>query len=133
MFISHGYNLEYCGCWRLYSYDPHSCLAYLLKTPIMLAATYFLVIVGSGTFAATIRYRHQILFKKAILFTIPSVIGIFGVRSYIVPHLSGSLRVLSIDKALVILLLTFMLLADYFMIKDSIVSINTKVKPSFNS
>lgn len=94
-------------------------LVYLLKSPILLATSYSLVVVGSTALIATLLYRHHILFKNALLFLIPSISGVFTARHFMIlalPHTIGSL---SIDKALVILLLVFMGVAGYFMIKDS--------------
>lgn len=93
-------------------------LVYLFKIPMIIATTYSLVIVGSSAFIATIRYRHIILFKKAIIFTIPSIIGIFCARSYLIPNLPEFLWGLPINQVLMLLLLVFMALAGYFMIKD---------------
>jgi uncharacterized membrane protein YfcA len=94
-------------------------LVYLLDVPIILATSYSLVVVGSTAFIATLRYRHHILFKKAILCLIPSVLGVFTARHFMIPALPHTIGSLSIDKALVILLLIFMSAAGYFMIKDS--------------
>ena len=94
-------------------------LVYLLSIPILLATSYSLVVVGFTAFLAAIRYRHHILFKKAIHFLIPSVLGVFGARHFIIPNLPHTLGTLSIDKALVILLLIFIGVAGYFMIKNS--------------
>jgi len=66
-----------------------------------------------------LRYRHHILFKKAIVFLIPSVLGVFTARHFIIPALPHTIGSLPIDKVLVILLLIFMSDAGYFMIKDS--------------
>jgi uncharacterized membrane protein YfcA len=94
-------------------------LVYLLKVPIILATSYSLVVVGSTAFMGLLRYRHHILFRKAIVFLIPSVLGIFAARHFIVPALPHTLGHIPIDKALVILLLIFMSSASYFMIKNS--------------
>jgi len=94
-------------------------LVYLLDVPIILATSYSLVVVGSTAFMGLLRYRHHILFKKAILFLIPSVLGVFTARHFMIPALPHTIGSLSIDKALVILLLIFMSAAGYFMIKDS--------------
>jgi uncharacterized membrane protein YfcA len=94
-------------------------LVYLLKSPILLATSYSLVVVGSTALIATLRYRHHILFKNALLFLIPSISGVFTARHFMIPALPHTIGSLSIDKALVILLLIFMSAAGYFMIKDS--------------
>lgn len=50
-------------------------LVYLRNVPIILATSYSLVVVGSTAFMGLLRYRHHILFKKAIVFLLPSVLG----------------------------------------------------------
>lgn len=94
-------------------------LVYLLNVPIILATSYSLVVVGSTAFMATFRYRHHILFKKSILFLIPSVLGVFTARHFMIPALPNTIVSLPIDKALVVLLLIFMSAAGYLMIKNS--------------
>ncbi|RUP37326.1 MAG: sulfite exporter TauE/SafE family protein, partial [Acinetobacter sp.] len=94
-------------------------LVYLLNVPIILATSYSLVVVGSTAFMGLLRYRHHILFKKAIVFLVPSVLGVFTARHFMIPALPHTIGSLPIDKALVILLLIFMSAASYFMIKNS--------------
>lgn len=92
-------------------------LVYLFNIPIILATSYSLVVVGSTALMGLLRYRHQILFKKAIVFLIPSVLGVFAARHFVISALPHNIGPLSIDKALVILLLIFMSIAGGFMIK----------------
>lgn len=93
-------------------------LVYLFEVPVLLATSYSLVIVGSVAFFASIRYREQIMFFKALIFSLPSLFGVFIARHYIIPNLPNSLWVFSIEQAMIILLLIFMVLAGYFMIRD---------------
>ena len=94
-------------------------LVYLFGIPIVPATSYSLFLVGSSAFVASIRYRHTIQFRKVVNFAVPSALGVFATRNFIIPHLPHSLVIISIDKALVILLLIFMGLAGYYMIKDA--------------
>lgn len=94
-------------------------LVYLFGIPIVHATSYSLFLVGSSAFVASIRYRHTIQFRKAVNFAVPSALGVFATRNFIIPHLPHSLVIISTDKALVILLLIFMGLAGYFMIKNT--------------
>ncbi|ETZ07031.1 sulfite exporter TauE/SafE [Holospora obtusa F1] len=94
-------------------------LVYLLNVPIILATSYSLIVVGSTAFMGLLRYRHHILFKKAVVFLIPSVFGVFTARHFMIPALPHTIGSLFIDKALVVLLLIFMSVAGYFMIKNS--------------
>ena len=86
-------------------------LVYLLKVPIIFATSYSLAVVGSTAFIGILRYRNQILFRQAILFLMPSVLGVFVARHFMIPNLPNTMWSISIDKALVILLLSFMSLA----------------------
>lgn len=97
-------------------------LVYLLNVPIILATSYSLVVVGSTAFMGLLRYRHHILFKKAILFLIPCGLGVFAARHFMIPALPHTIGSLPVDKALVILLLIFMGTAGYFMIKNSAIN-----------
>jgi uncharacterized membrane protein YfcA len=94
-------------------------LLYLLDVPIILATRYSLVMVGSTAFIGLLRYRHHILFRKAVLFLIPSVLGVFAARQFIIPALPHTLWSLPVDKALIILFIFFISVAGYFMIKNS--------------
>ncbi|MBL3284491.1 Sulfite exporter TauE/SafE family protein [Rickettsiales endosymbiont of Paramecium tredecaurelia] len=98
-------------------------LVYLLQVPITLATSYSLVVVGSTAFIGLLRYRDHILFRKAILFLIPSALGVFAARRFIVPTLSNILGHLLLGQVLVILLIIFMGIAGYFMIKRPILDI----------
>lgn len=93
-------------------------MVYLLKIPIILATSYSLAVVGSTALIATVRYRNHIILRNAILFLIPSVLGVLAARKFIIPNLPNTLGLITLDKVLVILLLIFMGLAAYFMIKE---------------
>lgn len=95
-------------------------LVYLLNVPILLATSYSLMLVGCIALVAAIRYRRYILFKQAFMFLLPSILGVFGARYAIIPNLPHTLGIISTDKALVILLLIFMGLAGYFMVRNTI-------------
>jgi hypothetical protein len=100
-------------------------LVFLFRIPIIVATTYSLIIVGSVAFVAAIRYRGNILFKNASLFALPSLIGVFCSRFYILPNLPHSLGIFSIEQLLIILLLVFICLASFFMIKDHQLSLRS--------
>lgn len=51
------------------------------------------------------------------MFLIPSVLGVFTARHFMIPSLPHTIGSLPVDKALVIFLLIFMSAAGYFMIK----------------
>ncbi len=107
-------------------------LVYLLNVPIILATSYSLIVVGSTAFMGLLRYRHHILFKKAIVFLIPSVLGVFTARHFMIPALPHTIGSLPIDKSLVILLLIFMSAAGYFMIKNSSLDVQNHLPKNQN-
>jgi len=108
-------------------------LVYLLATPFLMATSYSLVIVGSCALLATYRYRHQIQYKHALFFAVPSLIGVFMTRSLLIPHLPSFIGPVPLTKALVILLLVFMGCAGYFMIKKVPFSPDQeKEEPAYN-
>lgn len=90
-------------------------LVYLLKVPIVKATSYSMVLVGSSALVAAIGYRKQIFFYKAVLFAIPSIIGVFIARHYVIPNLPSHFFYTSKDQGLKILLLIFMTVSGYFM------------------
>ncbi len=92
-------------------------LIYLFEVPIYLATTYSFLIVGSTSLIAAVMQRNNIIFTKAMLFLIPSIIGVFGARYFIIPSLPQYLGEVSLQKILILLLLSFMSLGGYFMIK----------------
>jgi uncharacterized membrane protein YfcA len=108
-------------------------LVYLLGIPIRLATNYSLVIVGASALVAATCYRHHILFTKAIPFLIPSVLGIFATRHFIIPNLPHSVGSISIDKILIILLLIFMGFAGYFMIRNTTTNAQINSKATQNT
>lgn len=98
-------------------------LKYFLNIPIIQTTSYSLIIVGTTALMGVVRHRRSINFKKSIVFAIPSVLGVVSTRHYIVPNLPQTLGPITIEKALVILLICFMFLAGFFMI-------NSKTSPS---
>jgi uncharacterized protein len=61
-------------------------------------------------------YKKYIVFKNALLFAIPSIMGIFVARFYILPNLPTNILGLSLEFCLLNFLSLIMLLAAYFMI-----------------
>ncbi len=88
-------------------------LIYLLGTPILLATSYSLILVGTSAFMASIYYRNSISVRKAIHFAIPSIAGVFTTRHFIIPSLPNYLGTNSTDKALIVLLLIFIGISGY--------------------
>lgn len=93
-------------------------LVFLFNIPIVIATTYSLVIVGSSAFVGSIRYRNSILFKKALCFAIPSILGVYLSRSHLLQSLPPYFGVLSMNDFLLLLLVVFMIFAGYFMIRS---------------
>ena len=64
-------------------------LVYVLGYNPVVSAAYSLFVVGtSSAFGATLNYRKQVVDSKTgFLFAIPSFIGVFVTRKYIVPNI----------------------------------------------
>jgi hypothetical protein len=105
-------------------------LIYLLGTPILLATSYSLILVGTSALISSIYYRNCISFRKAIHFAIPSIVGVFTTRDFIIPSLSNYLGTISTDKALIVLLLIFIGISGYFMIRNSAYPHDAQINPS---
>jgi uncharacterized membrane protein YfcA len=92
-------------------------LVYLLNLPILLATSYSLVIVGSTAFIATLRYYNYIIFKNALLLMLPSILGVFLSRRFLIVNLPAYFGSVAIEYFLLILLLVFMVVSGVFMIQ----------------
>lgn len=93
-------------------------LVYLFKVPMIIATTYSLFIVGVSSFVGALRHKHAVQFRKALIFSIPSIVGIFCARSFILPNLPDSFGIITLNQALIVLLVSLMLCASYLMIND---------------
>ena len=92
-------------------------LVYLLNLPILLATSYSLVIVGSTAFIATLRYYNYIVFKKALVLMLPSILGVFLSRHFLIVNLPAYFGSFAIEYLLLIFLLVFMIVSGFFMIQ----------------
>lgn len=92
-------------------------LVYVFKVPVLLSTTYSLFIVGTSAFFGLFRSKNAIAYRKAFLFALPSLIGVSITRLYIIPYLPDKIRGYPIESWLLGLLVIFMLLASYFMIR----------------
>ncbi len=100
-------------------------LVYLFKIPPVLATAYSLFIVGLTSFFGMLGYlkSKSINFKVGILFSIPSFVGVFTARRYIVPNLPKEILhignyILTKDTAILFLFATIMILASITMIRS---------------
>jgi uncharacterized protein len=101
-------------------------LVYLLSIPAYEATAYSLFIVGVSSLAGSITYMKQKLvdFKIALLFSIPSFIGVILTRKLLLPNLPDllfSLGNFEVSKNLVIMVLfsILMIMASISMIKKN--------------
>lgn len=92
-------------------------LVYVFKVPILLSTTYSLFIVATSAFFGLFRSKNAIAYRKAFLFALPSLIGVSITRMYIIPQLPEKISGLSVESFLLGLLVIFMLIASYFMIR----------------
>ncbi|HEX9250744.1 MAG TPA: sulfite exporter TauE/SafE family protein [Ignavibacteriaceae bacterium] len=101
-------------------------LVYLLSIPAYEATAYSLFIVGVSSLAGSINYMKQKLvdFKIALLFSVPSFIGVILTRKLLLPNLPDLLFTLDnfeVSKNLVIMVLfsILMIMASISMIKKN--------------
>lgn len=111
-------------------------LVYLLSIPAYEATAYSLFIVSVTSFAGSVTYMKQKLvnFKAAILFSIPSFIGVFITRKLVLPNVPDSLfsigeYELTKNLAIMILFSILMILASYSMIRKN--NVNPEKKDQF--
>ena len=101
-------------------------LVYILNYNPIIATAYSLFIVGTTSGIGTIQNfkKSLVVPKKAIQFAVPSLIGVYLTRKFIVPNIPdvvfyfGSLK-LSKDTFLMILFAVVMLFAAYSMLKNN--------------
>jgi uncharacterized membrane protein YfcA len=108
-------------------------LVYLLDIPAYEATAYSLFVVGVTSFAGALTYMKQKLidFKSAMLFSIPSFIGVFITRKLVLPNIPDSLFSigefeLTKNLAIMILFSVLMILASYSMIRKNNVYLEKK-------
>lgn len=100
-------------------------LVYLIGLNPIVATSYSLFVVGSTATIGTLRNLRQgrIDFKTAIVFAIPSILAVFGVRSIVIPNLPevlfriGSFELTS-ELFIMILFAVVIFLAGWSMIKS---------------
>jgi len=94
-------------------------LVYGFGIPMTLSTTYSLFIVGASACMGVARHKESIEFKRAVIFTVPSLLSVSLSRFYLLPNIPETLGKFSKDFLLMMLLLSVMLLAAYAMIKES--------------
>lgn len=105
-------------------------LVYVLGYNPVVSAAYSLFVVGtSSAFGATLNYRKQLVdIKTGFLFAIPSFIGVFVTRKYIVPNIPSIIIhnesfTLTKNTFLMLLFAVIMLFAALSMIKKTKVNL----------
>lgn len=93
-------------------------LVYILHIPILLATTYSLFIVGMTALGGVILRLRTIAYKQIASLAIPSVMGVFIARMWIIPYFPNDIGGFSRDSLLKVLLVSLMFLASYFMLKN---------------
>lgn len=93
-------------------------LVYVFKMPVLLSTTFSLFIVGWSACLGMLRYKNAIVYKKAFLFALPSVTGVFISRHFFVPLLPDTILSLQRDTFLMFSLVLVMLLAALFMVSN---------------
>lgn len=96
-------------------------LIYFFDIPILYATTYSLILVGSTASLAAMRYRKKIAYGQAMLFALPSFLGMIGSRRYLVPQLPSHIGSIAKDQYILLLLIVFMICSGHAMQKTSVV------------
>lgn len=99
-------------------------LVYLFKIPPVLATAYSLFIVGLASFFGMIGYlkNNLVNFKVGLLFALPSFVGVFTSRRFVVPNLPKELLhigtyTLTRDTGILFLFSIMMVIASISMIR----------------
>ncbi|WP_041616544.1 TSUP family transporter [Spirosoma linguale] len=100
-------------------------LVYLLGVNPLLSTTYSLFVVGTTSLVGSVNYmrQHQINYRAALIFSVPSFLGVYLSRSYLLPNIpdpvfSIQTFVLSKSVAIMILFALTMLMASMSMIRN---------------
>ena len=105
-------------------------LVYLSGIPLILATGYSIIIVGCVSTVAAIRYRERIMIGRVLPFLIPSVLGVFIMRHFIIPCLPDMIAGIALERILFWLLLFCINLSGYMMITSSGVNQSPSVRIS---
>ncbi|MCX6214646.1 sulfite exporter TauE/SafE family protein [Spirosoma sp.] len=100
-------------------------LVYLLGVNPLLSTTYSLFVVGTTSLVGCVNYmrQHQINYRAALIFSVPSFLGVYLSRSYLLPNIpdpffSIQTFVLSKGVAIMIFFALTMLMASMSMIRN---------------
>ncbi len=93
-------------------------MIYLFKVPVILSTSYSLVVVGTTAATAAFRQRQRIEFKKALAFMLPSLAGVTLSRGVILPNLPSTIGGVSLEHAIILLLVTLMFAASIIMLSE---------------
>ncbi|GAB4022398.1 sulfite exporter TauE/SafE family protein [Spirosoma migulaei] len=106
-------------------------LVYLLGINPMLSTAYSLFVVGMTSLVGSVNYmrQHQINYKAAIVFSIPSLLTVYVTRKYLVtlipdPVFSTDTFTLSKNVAIMVFFALIMLAASVSMIRDKKAEVN---------
>ncbi len=100
-------------------------LVYLWGINPIVSTAYSLFVVGTTSLVGSINYmrHHQVNYKAAVLFALPSFLSVFLTRTYLVPWIPDPVFttdtvVLSKSMAVMLFFALIMLVASYSMIRD---------------
>jgi len=113
-------------------------LVYLMAIPAYEATSYSLFVVGTTSLVGSLNYMRQKLvdYKAALMFSIPSFVGVLVTRKILLPSLPDTLVIigsftLSKNLAIMVLFSILMILASYSMIKKNNDEKNTNPENKF--
>ncbi len=88
----------------------------IFKIPLLLAITYSLAIVGCAAFVGAMRQWQNIDVPKALIFGIPTIVGMFMMRYYLLPLVPTRIGSFETETVLLVTLAFLMFISAYFMI-----------------
>lgn len=114
-------------------------LVYLFHIEPVFATAYSLVIVGTTSLVGSMRsaLKKRVDFKTATLFSIPSLIAVYFIRHFVLPHIppiifaAGSLT-LTKDALLMIFFSVLMIIASFKMITSKTVEVEEDSEIQFD-
>ena len=107
---------------------------YFLDIDPILATAYSLFVVGSTALVGAFRnYQTNLIdFKIGTVFAVPSFIGVYIARAYLIDSIPDQIFFLSKETAIMLFFAFIMFIASYFMINGYSVNVSRKEKKNNN-
>jgi len=107
---------------------------YFLEIDPILATAYSLFVVGSTALVGAFRnYQNNLIdFKIGFVFAVPSFIGVYIARAYLIDSIPDQIFFLSKETAIMLFFAFIMFIASYFMINGYSENVSRKEKKNNN-